>query len=136
MPGTMITELDYKRLMGMMHNSIQSHPAEQFHFLDLYHGILGAEVVKSEEIPNDIVTMRSVVSLANPETGQTRRVELAYPNEADPTANKISILSPLGTAIIGNHVGIVVEYNDCDGRSQFRIDSLEYQPEAAGRYDL
>lgn len=136
MPATMITELDYKRLIWMMHRNVQSHPAEQPHILDLYNGILDAAVVQSEKIPRDIVTMRSVVLLANPETGQQRRVVLTYPNEADPAADRISILSPLGTAIIGNRVGLVVDYNDTDGPRRFRIESLEYQPEAAGNYDL
>jgi regulator of nucleoside diphosphate kinase len=140
MTTTMITDLDYKRLIWMLHMNVQHHPAEQFRLFDIYHGLHEADVVRAEEIPNDIVTMRSIISLVDSATGQKRRVQLAYPDEtgavADPAHDRVSILSPLGTAIIGNRVGCLVDFQDQDGPQHLLIESLEYQPEAAGHFDL
>lgn len=78
--------------------------------------------------------MRSIVLLVNPETGQKRNIELAYPAEANPVAGRISVLTPLGTALIGNRIGGIVEDHDPGGHQQWLIECMQYQPEAAGRF--
>lgn len=131
-----ITELDYKRLLRLLHGCIRRRPEEQHQLSNIHQELKQANVVRSEEIPRDIVTMRSVVSLVNPDTGQKMFIELAYPAEANPSAGKISVLTPLGTALIGNRIGSHIEYHDPDGQHLWLIESMQFQPESVGNFDL
>ena len=64
-----------------------------------------AEVVTSEEIPTDVVTMNSRVRYADMAARSTKEVTLVYPEEADATQGKVSVLSPIGNALLGMKVG-------------------------------
>jgi regulator of nucleoside diphosphate kinase len=59
-----------------------------------------------------------------------------FPSDADIEANKISILAPIGTAILGYRAGDLVEWPVPAGMKRLRIEAVLYQPEAAGQYDL
>lgn len=61
---------------------------------------------------------------------------MVFPSEADIKANKISILAPIGTAILGYKAGDLIEWPVPAGVKTLRIETVLYQPEAAGRYDL
>ncbi|MCL4168171.1 UNVERIFIED_CONTAM: hypothetical protein GTU68_055006, partial [Idotea baltica] len=64
-----------------------------------------ADLVNSEAIPRNVVTMGSFVSVINLETLERMGFHLVYPDEADLKANKISILSPIGAGVLGYRVG-------------------------------
>jgi regulator of nucleoside diphosphate kinase len=69
------------------------------------------------------------------ETGEEKNFSLVFPAETDMTQNKISILAPIGTAILGYRAGDIVDWPVPAGRRTVRIQEILYQPEAAGRYD-
>jgi regulator of nucleoside diphosphate kinase len=95
-----------------------------------------AVVVPSEQIPPDVVTMRSRVRLLDLDDGSTHEYTLVYPDEADLAAGKISIVAPVAAAIIGCREGDEVEWDVPGGRRRFKVDAVLYQPEAAGDIHL
>ncbi len=93
-------------------------------------------IVDTDKIPPDIVTMNSKVYLRDMDTGKDEFYQLVYPEDADIEQNKISILAPIGTAILGYKVGDVIEWKVPAGVRRLKIKKILYQPEAAKDYHL
>ena len=89
-----------------------------------------AEVVEPEAIPRDVVTMNSEVRLHDLDTGETRNYQLIFPAQSR-TEHSISVLAPIGTAMLGYRVGDVVEWRVPRGIRRLKILEVLYQPEAA-----
>lgn len=90
-----------------------------------------AEVVPADEVPPDVVTMRSVVRLRDLDSGEAEEYALVYPAEADMAQNRISVLAPIGTAILGYRVGDVIEWPVPAGLRRLRVEEVLFQPERA-----
>lgn len=95
-----------------------------------------AEVVASEEIPPDVVTMRSTVRLRDLDKNEEQIYSIVFPTEANPDEGKISILAPLATALLGFRLGDTVEFQAPSRLRRLKIEEILYQPESAGDYDL
>jgi regulator of nucleoside diphosphate kinase len=95
-----------------------------------------AIIVDTDKIPPDIVTMNSKVYFRDMDTGKDEFYQLVYPEDADIEQNKISILAPIGTAILGYKVGDVIEWKVPAGVRRLKIKKILYQPEAAKEYHL
>ncbi len=95
-----------------------------------------AKVIASERVPRHVATMNSRVRYRDDTTGDVLSVTLVYPGEEDDLLGRISILSPLGTALLGLSEGQSIAWTSLDGRRR-RVTLLEvvYQPEAAGRFE-
>ncbi len=94
------------------------------------------QVVSSTEIPKDVITMNSQVRLKDLDSGEEVIYCLVFPHAADSKQQKISILAPIGTALIGYRVGDIIEWNVPAGLKRLKIEEILYQPEAAGDYHL
>ena len=91
-----------------------------------------ADIVPSLVVPPDVVTMYSRVAFEDETTGQCRVVTIVYPQDADPSEGKISVMAPEGSALLGLSVGQSIEWYFPDGRPRtLRVVELLYQPEAA-----
>lgn len=99
-----ICEYDYDRLLPLVENS-KSPMAEA---LDIE--LSRAEVVPNSNIPADAVTMSSVVAFIDLDSGEKTTVSLVYPGEANVNEMKISILSPVGSALIGLRIGGTIDW--------------------------
>lgn len=86
--------------------------------------------------PSDVITMRSRVRLRDERDGSVHAYTLVYPEESVPAERHISVLAPLGAAMLGYRVGDSFPVELPAGPVRFVVESLEYQPEAAGDYDL
>ena len=86
-----------------------------------------ARVVPGAQLPPDVVTMNSTVRLRDLETGEEETYTLVYPADADIAENKLSVLAPVGTALLGYRAGDVVEWPVPAGVSRFRIEEV-HQP--------
>ena len=95
-----------------------------------------ATIVKGEVLPHDVVTMNSTVELADLDTGGTDVYTLVFPEEADIDQGKVSVLAPIGTAMLGHKTGDVFEWEVPAGKRRLRVNRLLYQPEAAGDHQL
>ncbi len=122
-----ITEEDIKKLKKLVDGEIDDAKNKP-HVLDLDNELKRAEVVDKSELPYDVITMNSRVLLLL--DGAEETVSLVYPQEADMSQNKISILSPIGTAIIGFREGDVIEWAVPSGVTRIDIRKVLYQPES------
>ena len=105
--------------------------------LALEEEIESAVIVTQAEIPPDVVTMNSRVRFRDEDSGNEEAVTVVYPSLADAAGHRVSVLAPVGSALLGLSVGDVVEWPVPRGRTRrLRITSIAYQPEAAGDLDL
>ncbi|HEX6980419.1 MAG TPA: nucleoside diphosphate kinase regulator [Alphaproteobacteria bacterium] len=95
-----------------------------------------AKVIAPERVPRHVATMHSRVRYRDDTTGDVLAATLVYPGEEDDLLGRISILSSLGTALLGLSEGQSIAWTSLDGRRR-RVTLLEvvYQPEAAGRFE-
>jgi regulator of nucleoside diphosphate kinase len=128
-----ISSFDKKRLLGLI-EEWEADPQDRGHIDDLAEELERANVLEPQAIPGDVVTMNSRLRLTDADTGEQKRVTLVFPGMANADEGKISVLAPLGTALLGYRVGELVEWNVPSGLRRLRIDAIEYQPEAAGEY--
>jgi regulator of nucleoside diphosphate kinase len=92
--------------------------------------------VDSRDVPPDVVTVNSKVELLDLDKNEKMIFVLVFPNEADINQGKISILAPVGTAILGYRVGDKVIWRVPAGQRRIKIQKILYQPEASGDYHL
>lgn len=123
-----ITELDRQTL-----NKIVNDETEYFkdkkHIRDLEMELMQAKVVSNNQLPDDVITMNSRVLLLV--DGSEEEITLVYPHEANVAENKISVLSPIGVAILGYREGDNIEWCVPSGAIKVIVKKVLYQPEAA-----
>jgi len=129
-----ITKTDQMRLLHLLDNPVLIR--EKSAMRDLVTELNRARIVPPREIPPDIVTMRSRVRIKDRTTDEESVLTLVFPNEANLDDGKISILAPVGVALLGYRVGDIVEWNVPAGPRSIEILEIMYQPEAAGDYHL
>lgn len=113
-PQIVVSDTDYARLSALATGALQRFPeiAEE-----LQSEMTRAEVVSAWALPTDVVRMGSTVEFRS-NGGQHRRVELVFPVDADISAGKVSVLTPIGTALIGLSAGQSIRFTTQDGREQ------------------
>jgi regulator of nucleoside diphosphate kinase len=130
-----MTEFDLRRLDALLERiRSQVKPPPTLSLLE--RELQRAIVVKSEEVPGTVVTMNSQVQITDLETNEQRCVTLVFPAMASANAGCISVLAPLGTALLGTQEGTPVAWQTPRGARRLRVERVVYQPEAAGRFDL
>ena len=125
-----LTELDHVRLANLLRREgVPPHAAGLPALID------DAELVRPQEIGADVVTMHSRLRVADPAGGAERVLTLCYPAEADAAQGRISVLSPLGTSLLGLRVGETARWRGADGKdTALQLRAIEFQPEASGDY--
>ena len=131
-----ITAFDNQRLRDLLLEARFSGYRGKEYLEDLEKELDRAQIVDPKSVPPDLVTMNSRVRLEDLETGEEMVYTLVFPENANLSENKISILAPIGTAMLGYRVGDTVEWKVPGGISRIKIKELFYQPEAAGDFDL
>lgn len=90
-----------------------------------------AKTYTKAKIPVDVVTMNATVEFVDEASGADRTVEIVYPRDADISAGKISILTPIGAGLIGLRAGQSILWPDREGKERWlRIISVT-QPQTA-----
>jgi len=132
-----LTDLDAARLERALIEQLRHSPEPAQGTAELEELLDAAAVVPSDTIDPDVVTMNSTVALEELPAGRRMTVTLVYPKDSDPERSRVSVLSPVGRALIGARVGdtirLVVPGNE---PRDLRVVELKYQPEADGRFDL
>ncbi len=135
LPRILITQPDMHRLRVLLQRHQDGGSSETGELLELE--LDRAEVVPQAEIPPDVITMRSQGLLEDLDTGQRRTLAVVYPEESDVSAGKISVLVPVGAAMLGLKVGDTIAWPLPSGRSaRLRLVAVLYQPEASGELHL
>lgn len=129
-----VTQLDLQRLGAVLEASgpVHEDAADRLH-----DELVRARVVAPDTVPPDVVTMNSRVCFEDESVGVKREITLVYPPAADAAARRVSILSPLGCALLGLRVGQAIEWPLPNGRrKRYRVLAVPYQPEASGHFHL
>lgn len=93
-----------------------------------------ASVVESKFVPGNLVTMNSQLILRNVATGESHSLSLVYEQSKKP--GQVSVLAPLGTALLAARENATISYKDKDVFRMIVIEKILFQPEASGRMDL
>ena len=128
-PPLLLSRLDCERLEALLDGPL----AAGLDTRGLAAELERAEVVEPAQMPADVVTMNSVVRVRDEESGEERELALVYPRDADGGADRVSVLAPVGSALLGLRGGDAIDWPMPGGRSaRLRVLSVRYQPEAAG----
>ena len=128
-PARVLTELDHIRISKLLKHPGMAFAAELESVLD------NAELVSSYDVQASLVTMNSRVLIADDFLGEERTLTLCYPPDADPKTGFVSILSPVGTALLGLAEGQMAHWSAPNGeQASARILKVVFQPEESGDY--
>ena len=130
-----ITKSDFDRLSGLVH-SRQSRLNYGSHVATLEQELGAGEVVSPTQVPRGVVTMNSRVRIRDVDSDERDTYVLVYPEHSDIEDGRLSVMAPLGTALLGAKVGDIVEVNAPAGIRRIKIERILYQPEAAGDFHL
>ena len=130
LPPITLTEHDLARLEALLETpAIAALPAARL----LADELARATVVPAAELPADVVTMDSTVTAVDDVSGQEYRLRLCWPADADPAKGRISVLAPVGSALLGLSVGQAIDWTGPAGKPlRVRVTGVEWQPEAQG----
>ncbi len=130
-----ITDIDRRRLGTLVDRAVQDGLACRSVIDDLEHELERAAPVDAEACPADLVTMNSLVRLRDLDRGEMKTYKLVYPDEAQGDKRNLSVLSPIGTAIIGCRAGDLIEWSVSNTHARFRVEDVLYQPESDDGFD-
>jgi regulator of nucleoside diphosphate kinase len=131
-PGIMMSSHDFDRLEALLENlSENDFPGKEA----LQDELDRAETVDPRQMPPTVVTMNSTVRFMNETTGEEFCMTLVYPKDVQGKPDRISILAPVGSALIGLSIGDLIEWSLPGGSIiRVRIIDIIYQPERAGEF--
>lgn len=131
-----ITKYDLERLQLLLRDAGSTQYRGSQYLKRLKQELDRAQVVRPQEIPPDVITMNSTVRLEDTESKEEETYTLVFPEDADVQQGKISVLAPIGTAMLGYQVGDIFEWEVPAGIRKLRVKSILFQPEASGNFDL
>ena len=132
-----ITKPDYERLTKLIEIAREREGDANREYLNRLEDELDrAEVVQQSDIPADVITMRSTVRLKDLDTSEEMIYRLVFPSEANYDGGKISVLAPIGTAMLGYRRGDMIEWQVPSGVRRLSVEEVLYQPESKGEYHL
>lgn len=133
-PTIVLSSVDAERLEALIDRLPDT---EDNNFSALFEEIRRAEVVDPKSVPPDVVTMNSQVRVLIESTGLELSLTLVYPKDVDASGHTVSILAPVGSALLGLAVGDSMEWAGPTGQTiKVRVVDLLYQPERSGDYHL
>jgi len=125
-----ITETDYEKLRRLIAGR-RGSGADARHLNELEGELERADVLDDKQmVPPDVITMNSEVRLMDVDSGEIKVYKLVFPSQAR-TENSLSVLAPIGTAILGYRVGDVIEWRVPKGVRRLKVLEVIFQPEAA-----
>lgn|SRR5215217_1885086 len=130
-----LTDFDVRRLDALFDRiRRQVSPPSTLSVLERELG--RANVVAPDQVPQTVITMNSRVIVTDLAAGEQRELTLVFPAAANIDAGMVSVLAPLGTALLGSQEGSELSWNTPRGERHLRVERVVFQPEAAGRFDL
>ncbi|MBN8706739.1 MAG: GreA/GreB family elongation factor [Bacteroidetes bacterium] len=127
-----VTQLDYLRLTKLIQTLRENNSVEKVYLQFLDIELQKAIKTDSKLIMPDFVTMNSVMSVVFLDSGRSMKLRLVYPQKANFSEGLISVLSPLGCALLGYKAGDTVTFMAPIGEQKVMINEVLYQPEANG----
>jgi regulator of nucleoside diphosphate kinase len=131
-PSIFITTKDAEKLRDLIRDAYHTEYRRSDYLKKLADEIEKASIVQPDQTPSDVVTLNSTARLVDQETKEEMVYSLVFPEDADPSQGKISILAPIGTAMLGYKAGDTFEWDTPGGKRIIHVKEILYQPEAAG----
>jgi regulator of nucleoside diphosphate kinase len=131
-----ITQFDLHRLQQLLEDASRTNFRGREDLAGLQAELARAEIVAPRTVSQNVITMNSTVVLLDLEMGDEETYTLVFPEQADIAAGRISVLAPIGTAMLGYEVGDIFEWAVPSGTRRLQVKEILYQPEAAGDFHL
>jgi regulator of nucleoside diphosphate kinase len=136
-PRRTLTELDHVRIARLVGRSFPTERDRTPQLAPLVELLDEADLVPSRQVSPDVVTMYTQIEVAGPGIAARQRLTLCYPHDAEPAAGFVSVLSPIGAALLGLRVGEEARWRTPDGRNaRGEVVAIRFQPEASGDYTI
>jgi regulator of nucleoside diphosphate kinase len=131
-PKIVVSSLDADRLEALL----DSLPDGAFPGkVDLEAELARAEIVDPKDVPPTVVSMNSTVRFRVESSSEEFNLTLVYPKDMDSSGKRISILAPVGSALLGLSQGDQIEWpKPGGGLLRVRLEEIVYQPERSGEY--
>ena len=119
-----ITEPDMKKLAALLEAWRPAREADREHARALAEELEHAWIIEAGEQVEGVVTMNSAVEVTDLDTGTRHEYTIVFPRDADLDEGRISVLAPIGTALLGYAAGDEIEWNVPGGVRRFRVDAV------------
>ena len=126
-----VTDRDFWRLSALVRAPAADFIRDQEHIDRLEEELVRSVPIPAAEVPADVVTMHSRVTVRDLDAGTSRTYTLVFPREADLRSGRLSVLAPLGTALLGYRVGDEIEWPMPGGMRRVRVERVQ-QTRSAG----
>jgi regulator of nucleoside diphosphate kinase len=131
-PLIFITTKDAEKLLELIREARNTDYRGSEYLKKLSGEIEKASVVDPHQIPTNVITLNSTARLVDQDTGEEMIYTLVFPEDANPSEGKISILAPIGTAMLGYKTGDSFEWDTPGGKRTLLVKEIIYQPERSG----
>jgi len=129
-----ITDLDIKRLKELIKVAREfGDNKDEIYLEELEKELNRSKIVKSKNVPENVITMNSKILLKDLDGQEEMTYKLVFPDNADSNHNKVSILAPIGIALLGYKVGDIIELKVPAGLRRLEVKKILYQPESSKR---
>ena len=131
-PSILLSRLDCERLEALL----EAPGTADLDTSALEAELARAQILEPAQMPSDVITMNSTARfrvLDGSDEGQERELTLVYPRDVNGQADRVSILAPVGSALLGLRIDDTIEWPVPGGRTvRLKVLSIRFQPEAAG----
>lgn len=127
----MISSLDFERLDSLIASAPRS---VQLQTAELQTKLANATIVEPEAIPAEVVTMNSVVEFSLSHLDEVFCLALVYPREMSETLSTLSVLAPIGTALLGSRKGVKLPFENAGDGTRIEVLGIRYQPERSNEF--
>lgn len=131
-----ITEYDLERLKKLVSEISTVGEEDDCPIRELRDELNRGIVVSPKDIPDNVITMNSRVLLRSLGSGKAETHWLVFPDKVNAVKNPVSIMSPLGTSMIGYKIGDVFTWESPAGTEQMEVLDILYQPERVGNFSF
>ena len=131
-----ITEFDMQRLRSLIVDEMRKDQRGNEYLTQLDNELSRSNLTAPTEIPADVITMNSRVRILDMENNEEMVYTLVFPSDADLKNGKLSVLAPIGTALLGYRQGDIFNWKVPGGTMKIKVLEILYQPEASGDFNL
>jgi len=121
-----VASSDVERLHLLIDAPGTAHRHYQERLRALKDELAAAEVIEDKQIPPSVVTLNSFVGFTDLGTGRRHEYQVVFPADADLSLNRVSVLAPIGTALLGHRLNAEVECPILRGVRRFRIEQVRH----------
>jgi regulator of nucleoside diphosphate kinase len=125
-----ITSCDMRRLRRLLESALNLLRHDRPYLDALKQELEAAQVVKSEDIPRDLVALNSQIHIRDLDTGKQMACSVVFPKDSNGGDDRLSVLAPIGAAVLGRRIGDIFECRVPAGVRRFKLEGIETEASA------